>query len=89
MLKKSKLGNKFELIREGDKIKFCYLLLPNPVRENVISVSSTLPNKFNLHKYIDFNTQFEKSFLEPIKTIMNAIGWNVEEPPQTLDSFFA
>lgn len=87
MLKDNKLSNKFELIREGDKIKFCYLLLPNPSRENIISVSSTLPNKFGLHKYIDFNTQFEKSFLEPIKTIMNAIGWNIEKQ-QTLDSFF-
>lgn len=81
------LGNKFESINNGDKVKFCYLKVPNPTLEHVIAASNVLPDQFGIHKYIDFNTQFEKSFLEPIKTIMNAIGWNVEKQ-MTLDSFF-
>jgi DNA polymerase elongation subunit (family B) len=68
-------------ISDGDKIKFAYLRMPNPVFENVISCPDELPIEFDLDKYIDRDMQFEKSFLEPIKSIANVIGWDIEERP--------
>ena len=68
-------------ISDGDKIKFAYLKMPNPVFENVISCPDELPIEFGLDKYIDRDMQFEKSFLEPIKSIANVIGWDIEERP--------
>ena len=57
------------------------------MRVNVISFISVLPKEFDLHKYIDYDEQFNKSFLEPLRFIVNAIGWNFERQ-STLDSFF-
>ena len=60
---------------------------PNPIREHVISFTSKLPKEFNLHQYIDYDEMFTKSFLEPLRFIVNAIGWNFERKA-TLDEFF-
>ena len=86
LLIKNKLV-KYEEIQEGDKIKFIVLKEPNPLREKVISFPSTLPKEFNLHKFINYDEQFDKSFLEPLRFIVNAIGWNFEKQA-TLDGFF-
>jgi DNA polymerase elongation subunit (family B) len=86
-IKEKKLAKKYSLIQNGEKIKFCYLKKPNPIYENVISFIQDFPKELNLSSYVDYNTQFEKGFLEPLKTILNAIGWNSEKKT-TLDSFF-
>ena len=87
LLKQKKLDQRYQLIQEGDKIKFCYMKLPNPIRENVIACPGTMPRQLGLEQYIDYNTQYEKAFVEPIKTILDAIGWQVEKRA-TLDEFF-
>jgi len=86
-VKEKELTNKYSLIQNGEKIKFCYLKKPNPIHENVISFIQTIPKEFDLHRYIDYNLQFEKSFLEPLRIILDAIGWRVEKST-TLESFF-
>jgi len=85
-LKKHKLV-KYETIQDGDKVKFIALKEPNPLRENVISFSTQLPKEFKLHQYIDYDDMFTKSFLEPLRFIVNAIGWNFEKK-SNLDEFF-
>jgi DNA polymerase elongation subunit (family B) len=86
LIKKLKLSSKYPYIQEGEKIKFIYLKLPNPIQENVISYFQTLPVEFNLNKYIDYDMQFNKSFLEPLNCVLTAIGW-VSEKRGTLESF--
>ena len=86
-VKKHKLDKKYALINNGEKIKFCYLSKPNPIQENVISFIQNFPHETGLDKYIDYNLQFEKSFLDPLKSILNCIGWSCEKR-STLDSFF-
>ena len=86
LLKKKKL-KKYEQIQEGDKVKFVQLKEPNPLRENVISFIGALPKEFDLHQYIDYDNQFDKSFLEPLRFIVNAIDWSFERQ-STLDDFF-
>ena len=63
-LKTNKLTHKYERINEGDKIKFVQLKEPNPIRDKVIAFPVKLPKEFNLHKYVDYDSQFNKSFLE-------------------------
>ena len=75
-------------ISDGDKIKFAYLKTPNPIGETVIATADYLPVEFNLDKYIDRDVQFDKSFLEPLKSITDAIDWEVEERA-TLEDFFS
>ena len=86
-VKKNKLDNKYSLINNGEKVKFCYLKLPNPIHENVMSFIQEFPKELELNNYVDYDLQFEKSFLEPLKAILNAIGWNVEKTA-TLEAFF-
>ena len=87
MLKSNNLTKTFEMIKDGEKIKFCYLKMPNPSGTNVMSIISTLPRKFALSKYIDYELQFQKAFLEPIQIILESIDWNAE-PKATLEEFF-
>ena len=87
MLKKTNTENKYESIQDGEKIKYIHLNPRNPLREDVIGFMTILPPEFGLHQYIDNDRQFEKSFLDPAKLILDAIGWHSEET-STLDSFF-
>ena len=87
-VKKHKLDNKYSLIQNGEKIKFCYLKKPNIIHENIISFIQDFPHEIGLDKYIDYDLQFEKSFLEPLKIILDAIGWNVEKTVN-LELFFS
>jgi len=87
-IKKNKLDNKYSLIQNGEKIKFCYLKKPNIIHENIISFIQDFPTELGLDKYIDYDLQFEKSFVEPLKAILDAIGWNVEKTVN-LELFFS
>ena len=87
LIKEKKLDKKYAKIQNGEKIKFCYLKLPNPIRENVISYIQEFPKEFELDKYIDYDLQFSKAFLEPMKVILDAINWKVEKTVN-LESFF-
>ncbi len=81
------LSNKYSEIFNKEKIKFCYLKMPNPIKENVIACPVILPKQFGLDKYIDYDLQFEKAFEDPIKTILDAIGWQIEKK-NSLKGFF-
>jgi len=87
-VKKHKLDNKYSLIQNGEKIKFCYLKKPNIIHENIISFIQDFPSEIGLDKYVDYDLQFDKAFLEPLKIILDAIGWNVEKTVN-LELFFS
>ena len=86
-IKDKNLTNKYSLIGNGEKVKFIYLKKPNIIQENIISFIQDFPTELGLDKYIDYELQFEKSFLEPLKSILDAIGWKTEQTT-TLESFF-
>ena len=81
------LDKKLPLIKEGEKIKFLFLKEPNPIQSNVIAFPQSLPEELDLKEYIDYNTQFEKSFVEPLKIILDSIGWKTEHV-SSLEDFF-
>jgi len=87
-IKKLKLQKKYELIKDGEKIRFSYLKMPNPLRDNVICAFSQLPQEFDLDAYIDYDTQFDKAFMSPLRAILEVINWH-EEKQSTLEDFFS
>ena len=86
-IKKMGLQNKYPYIQEGDKIKFVKLLEQNPFRFDVISYITKLPPEFKLQKCVDYEVQFQKTFLDPMRFILEAIGWQSEKQA-TLEDFF-
>jgi DNA polymerase elongation subunit (family B) len=87
MLEKNKLTKKYPKIQEGEKIKYTYLMEPNPSGDSAIAMLGTLPKEFKLDEYIDYDRQFEKSFLDPMKGILETIGWDYEKKSTIMDFF--
>ena len=87
LLNKHNLTNKYPKVQEGEKLKFTYLIQPNPINDTVISYPSRLPTEFGLDNYIDYELQFEKAFLDPIKIILDCIDWQVEKTSSLADFF--
>ena len=78
-LKDKKLNKKYPEIMEGEKVKFVYLKNPNPFQTNVFTFFTECPTELEVQKYIDYDKQFEKSYVEPLKFITNSIGWQIDE----------
>jgi len=86
-LKELNLTHKYQPLKDGDKIKFVYLKTPNRIQEDIISFSQTLPTEFDLHRYIDYEKQFQKVFLDALQIVIQPLKWNVEEQ-SSLEDFF-
>jgi DNA polymerase elongation subunit (family B) len=87
LLQDKNLDMRYEVIKEAEQIHFTYLTTPNPLNENVISFIGALPKEFDLHRFVDHDKQFDKAFVEPLKAVIELVGWN-PEPVASLDSFF-
>jgi DNA polymerase elongation subunit (family B) len=89
LIKKKKIANRFPEVQEGDKIKYCHIRAPNLYQTKVISFPVKLPKAFGFHSMIDFETQFKKSFMDPLRFILAAIKWNLDSNlNNSLDEFF-
>jgi DNA polymerase elongation subunit (family B) len=86
-IKEKGLEQRYEKIQNGEKIKFVYLKTPNPIKENIIAYPQTLPKELDLHRFIDYNKMFSSAFIEPLSSILDAVGWEVE-PTASLEEFF-
>jgi len=87
LLRDRDLTQKYNEIQDGEKIKYLMMKIPNPTGENVCAFISEFPREFNLTEYIDYDKIFEKGFTDPLKVILDTIGWQTEQTT-TLDSFF-
>jgi len=79
LVKSKNLEKKYQLIQEGDKIKFLYLREPNILGTHVITFTGEIPPEFRIQDYVDYDKMFEKSFLEPLNSLLSCIGWQVRE----------
>ena len=86
-LKRLGLENKYPMIQEGEKLKFAYLKMPNPVKDMVISFPQRLPKELDLQEFIDYDVQFDKAFLEPIRVVLDCMGWKTEKQ-NSIEDFF-
>jgi DNA polymerase elongation subunit (family B) len=81
------LSKEYEFIQEGEKIRFVHLKEPNPFQSDVIAFPTILPKELGVEPYIDYDNQFEKAFVDPLKIILDCIGWKTEKV-SSLESFF-
>ena len=78
LIEKHKLQNKFASINDGEKIKFVHLKEPNPYQSSAFSFITTFPKELDILKYVDYTTQYEKSFIEPLSFITDKINWAID-----------
>ena len=91
LINKNNLSNKYELIQEGDKIKFLHLKEPNVYISTAISFMTKLPKELDFTSIIDYDVQFTKSFVDPLKFITTKIKWHIDDSygtQGTLEDFF-
>ena len=91
VIEKNNLTNKYPNIQEGDKIRFLHLRQPNIYQSSAFSFITFMPKELDLHSKIDYDVQFEKSFVEPLKFITDKIKWNLDMSfgtQLTLEGFF-
>jgi DNA polymerase elongation subunit (family B) len=87
LIKEHKLLKVYETIKEGDKLKYVYLVEPNTIRSNIIGWLSKMPLELDLHRYIDYTTMWEKTFLKPVESVLDAVGWS-SYPKASLSAFY-
>jgi len=87
-VKEKGLDQRYQMIQEGEKIRFLYLMTPNTIKENCIGFIGVLPPELGLTKFVDYNTMWNKSFIEPLNGIIEGLGWNTS-PQATLEDLFS
>ncbi len=85
MLERYHLIGRYNPIYDGDKIRFLSLKMPNPTGYDVISIPHVLPKEFGLEKYIDYDAQYEKTFMNPLQSLTDLVGWNVNNEARLED----
>ena len=91
LLKQNKLQDKYPVIQNGDKIRFLHLKQPNIFQASAFSFITSMPRELDIYGKIDYDTQFDKSFVEPLKFITDKINWWIDNSygtQGTLDGFF-
>ena len=91
LIEKHKLTNKYPNILEGDKIKFLHMKEPNIYQSSSFSFITFMPKELDLHRFIDYDEQFEKSFVEPLKFITDKMNWLIDSSygvQGSLEDFF-
>ena len=92
LIDKQKLENKYPLIQEGDKIRFLHLRQPNVFQSSAFSFMTEVPKELDIVDKIDYDEQYTKSFVEPLKVITEKMGWLIDSSygvQGSLEDFFS
>ena len=90
-IEKQQLEHKYPLIQEGDKIRFLHLRQPNIYQSSAFSFITEVPRELDIMDKIDYDEQFDKSFVEPLKAITEKMDWLIDSSygaQGTLEDFF-
>jgi DNA polymerase elongation subunit (family B) len=84
-LERTGLTKEYEPVHEGEKIRFAYLKMPNPFHVHVMSAPEVCPPEWNIEKWLDYDTMFEKALVEPLEAILSCAGWSTVKTASLFD----
>lgn len=64
------------MIESGDKVQMVLLKPGNPFGQNYFAYPEFFPEELGLGKWVDYQAAFEKSFIDPIQSILDVVGWS-------------
>ena len=86
-IRKYKLDKEYEVIKEGNKVKYVYLKTPNKLLEDVVSFQSDIPEEFGVIDKVDYDKMFAKQFIGPLDRLIQPLGWTTK-PVSSLEDLF-
>ena len=91
LIEKLGLGKKYEEIRLGDKVRFCYIREENEYGINCIAYKDgQYPKEFLDIFEVDYNKMFNKIILDPLKRFREACKFEDTDPSkQVIQDIFA
>lgn len=87
-IKKHGIQQSFSEIMTGEKIKFVYMKMPNPVFENVFGFLSRMPIEKDLPKYVDYDMMYDKTFMSVINNICKHLNINTNINKNNINDLF-
>lgn len=63
-------------IESGDKVAIVLLKDNNPIGQKYLAFPDYLPPELDLHKWVDYQSLFTASFIDPIQSLLDVVGWN-------------
>ena len=85
-IKSNNLLDKYNLLQSGDKTKRLFLIEPNIFGSNIVSFTDDNFVK-ELEGMVDYDLQFEKSFLIPLQIMVAPLGYDLLNQSQALDDW--
>jgi hypothetical protein len=80
------LLNTYNPIQPGDKCKRLFLLEPNKFNSNIIAFTNDNFVK-EIGDCINYDTNFQKGFMQPLNLMVNAMNYNLEKETVNLDEW--
>lgn len=74
------IAEKYEKIKPGDQLRYCYINDANPYGINVIAFRDSIPEEFKEQFTINYDLMFEKIFLSSLKGYITVMKFNPYSP---------
>ena len=80
LLDKFKLGQKYEKISSGDKVRYFYLAQPNKYNIQAIGYKYYYPEEFKKLFEADYETMFESHIFSVVERFYENVNWSAQKP---------
>ena len=74
------IAEKYEKIKPGDQLRYCYVNDTNPYGVNIIAFRENIPEEFKSIFTINYDLMFEKIFLSSLKGYIGVMKFNSYSP---------
>ena len=86
LVQKHDLTSKYELITNGDKVRYYYVNVPNKLGITSLGYKQYMPEEFKKDFPPDKEMMFEKIVFSVIDRFYHAVGWSLQKPSKQVQT---